>query len=211
MAKEYSIKLANGMVISDLTLNGNTFISEQAVDESIFKNNMAPVTIMFNDYEEIHEKMDLLFCRKKEDSNLYEFFLYDITDQSLILSKGIALLANKVLSDEEASEAYYLFEKWDPNSHAYKKDDKLQYKDTLYKVIQDHTSQADWTPDTAVSLYLRIADPTQEWPEWIQPVGDQGMYSKGDKVSYNGKHWTSDIDNNVWVPGEYGWTEVPTE
>lgn len=211
MAKEYSIKLANGMAISDLTLNGNTFISEQAVDESIFKNNMAPVTIIQNEYEEVHDKMGLSFCKQNQDTGLYEFSLYNISNEDLIRENGIALLASKILTDEEASEAYYLFEEWDPDSHAYKKDDKMQYKDTLYKVIQDHTSQADWTPDTAVSLYLRIADPTQEWPEWIQPIGDQGMYSKGDKVSYNGKHWTSDIDNNVWVPGEYGWTEVPTE
>lgn len=211
MAKEYSVKLANGTVIPNLTINGNIFISEQAINSSIFANNMSPVTIIQNEYEEVHDKMGLSFCKQNPDTGLYEFSLYNISNEDLIREKGIALLANKVLSDEEASEAYYLFEEWDPKSHAYKKDDKLQYKDTLYKVIQDHTSQADWTPDTAVSLYLRIADPTQEWPEWIQPVGDQGMYSKGDKVSYNGKHWTSDIDKNVWVPGEYGWTEVPTE
>lgn len=32
-------------------------------------------------------------------------------------------------------------------------------------------------------------------------------YSKGAKVSHNGKKWTSDSDGNVWEPGVYGWTE----
>lgn len=30
-------------------------------------------------------------------------------------------------------------------------------------------------------------------------------YSNGDKATHNGKTWTSDLDNNVWEPGVYGW------
>lgn len=33
---------------------------------------------------------------------------------------------------------------------------KVQYKGKLYKVITAHTSQADWTPDVAVTLFERI-------------------------------------------------------
>lgn len=33
---------------------------------------------------------------------------------------------------------------------------KVQYKGKLYKVITDHGSQADWTPDVAVTLFERI-------------------------------------------------------
>lgn len=36
----------------------------------------------------------------------------------------------------------------------------------------------------------------------------QIAYAKGAKVSHNGKHWTSDVDANVWEPGAYGWTEA---
>lgn len=79
----------------------------------------------------------------------------------------------------------------------------------LYKCIQDHTSQADWTPDTAVSLWVNISDPADEWPEWSQPVGAHDAYDLGAKVSHNGKHWTSNVAANVWEPGVYGWTEVP--
>lgn len=53
----------------------------------------------------------------------------------------------------------------------------------------------------------RIADPAQEWPEWIQPTGAHNAYAKGAKVTHAGKRWISDVDANTWEPGVYGWTE----
>lgn len=50
--------------------------------------------------------------------------------------------------------------------------------------------------------------PTVEFPDWSQPIGAHDAYDAGAKVSYGGKHWVSDLDDNVWVPGVYGWTEV---
>ena len=82
-----------------------------------------------------------------------------------------------------------------------------RYKETLYKCVQAHTSQADWTPDTAVSLWSKTSDPAEEWPAWSQPVGAHDAYSQGAKVSHNGRHWISSVDSNVWEPGVYGWTE----
>ena len=78
----------------------------------------------------------------------------------------------------------------------------------LYRCLQDHTSQADWTPDAASSLWKATADPAEEWPAWSQPQGAHDAYAKGAKVLHSGKRWTSDVDNNVWEPGVYGWTEV---
>ena len=81
----------------------------------------------------------------------------------------------------------------------------------LYQCLQAHTSQEDWTPDTAASLWKKVADPAEEWPEWSQPVGAHDAYAAGDKVSHQGKHWTSNADGNVWEPGVYGWTEAAEE
>lgn len=83
-----------------------------------------------------------------------------------------------------------------------------QYNGELFRCVQAHTSQADWTPDATASLWKKIGDPTEEWPAWSQPIGAHDAYNSGDKVSHNGKHWTSNIDANVWEPGVYGWTEV---
>ena len=58
------------------------------------------------------------------------------------------------------------------------------------------------------ALWSKVGDPAEEWPAWSQPLGAHDAYNAGDKVSHNGKHWTSDTDGNVWEPGVYGWTEA---
>lgn len=77
----------------------------------------------------------------------------------------------------------------------------------LYQVLQDHTSAAEWTPDTATSLYKAIGITEDGYPEWVQPLGATDAYKKGDIVSYNGKLYRSTIDGNVWSPEAYpaGW------
>lgn len=105
-----------------------------------------------------------------------------------------------------AAEHADLFTPW-AYPVAYKTGQIRRYTDgKLYKCLQDHTSQEDWTPPAAVSLWVAVADPAEEWPEWSQPVGAHDAYNRGDKVSHNGQHYTSDVDANVWEPGVYGWT-----
>ena len=105
-----------------------------------------------------------------------------------------------------AAEHADLFSPW-AYPVAYKTGQIRRYTDgKLYKCLQDHTSQEDWTPPAAVSLWVAVADPAEEWPEWSQPVGAHDAYNRGDKVSHNGQHYTSDVDANVWEPGVYGWT-----
>lgn len=108
------------------------------------------------------------------------------------------------LTDEQAETVTVLFPKWETGI-AYEVGDRRQYDGLLYKCVQAHTSQADWTPDVVPALWVRTS--TEEWPEWIQPTGAHDAYNQGDKVSHNEKHWISDIDANVYEPGVYGWTE----
>lgn len=77
----------------------------------------------------------------------------------------------------------------------------------LYQVLQAHTSAEQWTPDTATSLYKAIGIDASGIPKWVQPLGATDAYMKDDIVTHNSKTWVSDIDNNVWEPGVYGWTE----
>ncbi|MCD7946340.1 MAG: hypothetical protein LUF81_07030 [Clostridiales bacterium] len=111
------------------------------------------------------------------------------------------------LDDETAAEVPTLFPAWSAET-AYEAGTKVQYGGTVYTVLQDHTSQSDWTPDTAASLFAEVL-PGQggsEVGEWVQP-DSTNPYMQGDTVTHNGKTWVSDIDNNVWEPGVYGWTE----
>ena len=118
----------------------------------------------------------------------------------------VALCEVGTLDAVTASEHAELFSEW-AYPVAYTVGQLRRYNGKLYRCVQAHTSQADRTPDTAVSLWSVAADPAEEWPAWSQPIGAHDAYAKGDKVSHNGKHWTSNVGSNVWEPGVYGWTE----
>lgn len=130
-------------------------------------------------------------------------------EKALALRKLIEKLSED-LPDSEAYTAPELFPQWTLKD--YQTGDRVQYQGLLYKCLQAHTAQADWTPDTAVSLWVRVDDPSIEFPDWRQPTGAHDAYAKGDKVSHNGKHWISEVDGNVWEPGAVGtealWREV---
>lgn len=111
------------------------------------------------------------------------------------------------LTDEEALTGVELFPHW-ADDKTYAVDDRVSYKGTLYKCLTAHDSQESWTPDVSPSLWVRVDNPAEEWPEWVQPLGSTDAYPLGAKVSHNEKHWVSEYDANIWEPGVYGWTEV---
>lgn len=114
--------------------------------------------------------------------------------------------ASTSLTDEDALQAVELFPQWIVE-HAYVVGERLQYNSVLYRVIQAHTSQADWTPDITPAMFVVVS--LDEWPEFVQPTGAHDAYNKGDKVTFEGKHYVSLIDANVYSPAAYpaGWQE----
>lgn len=52
-------------------------------------------------------------------------------------------------------------------------------------------------------------EPADEWPEYVQPTGAHDAYHVGDKITYNGKHYTCIYEGCVWTPDTYpqGWKE----
>ena len=109
------------------------------------------------------------------------------------------------LEDETALTVIDLFPLWKTNK-AYALNDRVQYSGVLYKCVQAHTSQDNWTPDQTPALWTSVS--VEDWPEWVQPTGAQDAYNTGDQVSHSDKHWISTVDANVWEPGVYGWDEV---
>lgn len=109
-------------------------------------------------------------------------------------------------SDEQAYEVPPVYPEW-KDGIEYKVGDRILYNNTLYKVLTAHTSQTDWTPDAAPSLFAKVLIPdVNVIPAWEQP-DSTNPYMAGDKVTHNGKTWISTINNNVWEPGVYGWDE----
>lgn len=106
------------------------------------------------------------------------------------------------LSDEEAYSIKELYPEFEIGI-VYKVGDRIMYNGKFYKVISEHTSQADWTPDAAVSLFVEISDPSIEYPEFKQPTSTETAYMKGDKITFNGAKYISLVDYNVYSPTDY--------
>ena len=127
------------------------------------------------------------------------------------MNRAFQLMADGLnLTESQAMEIADLYEGWAAGK-AYTTGKILKYgmntdgETQLYTVLQDHTSQEDWTPDTAPSLYKKVGFTGSGMPIWTQPLGASDAYNAGDKVSHNGQEWVSIVDGNVWEPGVYGW------
>jgi hypothetical protein len=95
------------------------------------------------------------------------------------------------------------------SSKVYAIGDEFQFINQLYKVVQAHTSQMDWLPNTVPALYTKIVA-AGTIPNWVQPTGAQDAYAIGAKVTFEGKVYESKINANTWSPTGYpaGWQLV---
>ena len=132
------------------------------------------------------------------------------------LRRALQMFA-QTLTDEEAMEIATVYPAYVVDK-AYKADEMFAYGENavgdpqLYRVVQEHTSQEDWTPDATPALYTPIGLNDEGYPVWAQPTGGHDAYNKGDIVDYNGTLYTSLIDGNTYSPDAYpaGW-EVYSE
>lgn len=112
--------------------------------------------------------------------------------------------AAAALTDEQALKAAALYPAWSAQD-TYDAGERVRFDGTLYKCLQPHAAQPDWTPTAAPSLWAKVlTSDTGEPLPWEQPESTN-PYMQGDKVTHGGKTWVSAIDNNVWEPGVYGW------
>ena len=110
------------------------------------------------------------------------------------------------LKDDMALQSVTLHPAWAVNV-SYTVGFKVRRNDRLWRCMQAHTSLTGWEPDVAPSLWAKVLIPDDGTiPAWEQPDSTNG-YMTGDKVRHNDKVWVSEVDNNVWEPGVYGWAE----
>lgn len=121
-------------------------------------------------------------------------------------------IAGASLTEDQALICVRLYRPWE-SGKSYAVGDYLTYSvngvgdPQLYKVVQAHTSQADWLPDATPALYDAIGLDDSGYPVWAQPTGAHDAYNTGDIVNYNGTLYRSVIDGNVYSPDAYpaGW------
>ena len=138
-----------------------------------------------------------------------------IVERARALRGTIETLA-ETLDDGAALEAKELYPLWSGEGVSYAAGQRLRHGGKLYKVLQGHASQPDWTPEAAVSLFERVL-PGQDGMAvgvWQQP-DSTNPYMTGDRAHFptiNDPIYRSTIDNNVWSPEAYpqGW-EIEVE
>lgn len=126
---------------------------------------------------------------------------------SAILATTNTLISN--LSDETIGRMQPYFSAWSDENVNYLEGDLVRYGDgdgDVYRCLQPHTSQTAWNPTDAVSLWAKVLTSTTDILPWVQP-SSTNPYMKGDKVLWEGSVWVCTIDNNVWMPGVYGWEQ----
>ena len=120
------------------------------------------------------------------------------------------------LSDDVAEISPALYGAWTGEGRYYAAGERVEHEGTLYACLRPHTSQADWAPDAAPSLWARnlaAADSpgAEDVPDWQQP-DSSNPYPAGAVVMHGGRKWQSLVNGNVWEPGAPGtetlWREV---
>ena len=123
------------------------------------------------------------------------------------LRRALQLFA-KTLPEAQALEVATIYPAW-AAGRSYAVGDILRHgvnsvgDPQLYRVVQAHTSQADWTPEATPALYDSFGLDGSGYPVWSQPTGAHDAYNAGDVVSHNGALYQSLVDGNVWEPGAY--------
>ena len=156
------------------------------------------------EYFNLYVENDIIFS-KSDESIAMETAGIESVDEAAALREKINEIIN-AYSDEQAVDNIILFPAWLAGKR-YIVGARVRYNEKLYKVLQEHTSQADWTPDVAVSLFAEIPTGEGDEPqEWVQP-DSTNPYMTGDRVKFEGHIYESLIDNNIWSPTAYpaGW------
>jgi hypothetical protein len=189
------------------------FTNSQNTEDYFSGDNVQDALKYFNMYI----KNNQIYIKTNEELALTEAGISTIEEAEQLRQELNEIIGE--MTDEEAIERPILFPNW-KSGKEYTVNERVRYGGRIFKVLQNHTSQDDWTPSRAPSLFAEILTSEDGEPqEWQQP-SSTNPYLTGDKVIYNGLLYESLIDNNTWSPADYpqGWkliseqeSEVPSD
>ena len=166
-----------------------------------------------------NESIESLNEKVKEIDSIYEE-VSQVRDEIELVHNEVTNLSKVVfakdLTDEERDNLLNQYPEYEVGA-SYQASDVINYNGELYKVVQEHTSQDDWKPDSTPSLYTPYLkgeiDDKEVVHEWQQPLGAHDAYQTGDKVLFEGKVYESTKDANTWSPTDYpdAWRLVEQE
>lgn len=125
--------------------------------------------------------------------------------QQIRIAMPMMVQANSAsIPDEQAVKIPLLFKEWKPDE-SYTRNEIIRHDGELYRIGQDHTSQAQWVPGSTgtTALYSHIEIGGDNYEVWKPWDGVSGIYQK-DQIVHdpedNDNLYKSKIPNNVWGP-----------
>ena len=171
----------NGLV---LTQNADLPMKQRIFRTHVNLRNASEIA----DWKEITEK--------QKDQMLADAAIIDLDDMDVASIKRVDDIVGKVINRindvpmtvEESLELAAYFPKWEADK-AMPLGYKVSYEGSLFEVIQPHTSQADWTPKVATSLFKMVQveaagsinDPIAWEPGMVL---EEGLYYMDGEVKY---------------------------
>lgn len=148
-----------------------------------------------SNYDEVTEEEGLALIQQKEAADSIST-LEDI-DKAVNMASVVPLVINSIpMSNNEALKRKKSFPVWKEDLGEVKQGEKYQLNDKLYKVVQDHTTQANWSPEKQSSLWEEVVEdhegtledpiPYNEAmnPQWQGMVLEEGKYYTQGGVIY---------------------------
>ena len=121
--------------------------------------------------------------------------------QKISLALSYIIHNQNEFSDSQALQVAELYPAWHIDVD-YRAGQIVRYDAALYRCVQAHKSQADWTPDNVASLWNKVSFSESGVENWIEPTGVHNAYNVGDHVMHNGIEWISLVNGNTWEPSE---------
>lgn len=129
---------------------------------------------------------------------------YDLTD---LTQRIKTMYATGELTEEEMRQLIkQAQDNANPNDSYAPLADRVKAIEEWETIVEERLSKLESGSSTDPS---ELEEPADEWPEYVQPTGAHDAYHVGDKITYNGKHYTCVLDGCVWTPDTYpqGWQE----
>lgn len=107
------------------------------------------------------------------------------------IRETLKMFAETITADSECLKIKSLYDEWKPNEEV-KTGDKRIYNDILYKCVQGHTTQDNWTPDKTSAMWTAINETNAGTKD--DPIPAQA----GMEYEY-GKYYLDPEDNKVYL------------
>lgn len=126
-------------------------------DKIIAKEIYLGIHDSISNYDEVTEEEGLTLIRQKEAAESINT-IEDI-DKAVSMSSVVPMVINAIpMRNKEALARKASFPEWSEDLGEVKQGEKYQYNGKLYEVVQDHTTQSNWSPENQSSLWVEVVE-----------------------------------------------------